>query len=251
MKTRAATTQAKPKKLKIVIGDVNLMACRLLSEALEKQPDFRVVASAVDVPEVLSAIQRTNPDILLVSAYLQGGAPARVGGMEEIHRQYPDLPMMGVLDRAEPLAVIEAFRAGAKGIFARSQSEVTVLSKCIRRVMEGQIWVDNKQLLHLLDAFTGKSPEDVARKTGSLSLLTPREQSVVRLVVDGMGNREIAETLHLSQHTVKNYLVRIFEKLGLSSRVELVLFAIAKLEAEDAAADQLRPRSQQSELVQA
>jgi DNA-binding NarL/FixJ family response regulator len=69
----------------------------------------------------------------------------------------------------------------------------------------------------------------------------------VRLVVDGMGNREIAETLHLSQHTVKNYLVRIFEKLGLSSRVELVLFAIAKLEAEDAAAEQLRPRSPQSE----
>lgn len=74
------------------------------------------------------------------------------------------------------------------------------------------------------------------RKTGSLSLLTPREESVVRLVVEGMGNREIAKTLHLSQHTVKNYLVRIFEKLGLGSRVELVLYAIDKLDKNDATA---------------
>ena len=236
MKGRRTIPREKPQKLKIALADANLMACRLLAEALDLQPEFRVVACAVATPDLVAAIERAKPQVVLISAFFQNGSPAGIGGMQEIHAQYPELPMIMLLDHTEPHMVIEAFRSGAKGVFARSQPEVAMLAKCIRKVMEGQIWVDNKQLLYLLDAFTGKSGERSVRKTGSLSLLTPREESVVRLVVEGMGNREIAKTLHLSQHTVKNYLVRIFEKLGLGSRVELVLYAIDKLDKNDATA---------------
>jgi DNA-binding NarL/FixJ family response regulator len=94
--------------------------------------------------------------------------------------------------------------------------------------MEGQIWTDNRQMLYLLDALTGK---ENGKQPGQRATpkLTPREESVIRLVMLGMVNREIASELHLSEHTVKNYLFRIFDKLGVSNRVELALYAAAKL----------------------
>ncbi len=230
-KPRTIAGCRKSKKLKISVGDANLMACRLLADALEKQPELQVVGCAADKEGLLSTIQSTKPDVLLIGAYLQGGALTGILALPEIHSLYPDVLIILMLDQTEPQLVIEAFRAGARGVFARSQPNINILYKCILRVSEGQVWVDNKQLLYLLDAFTGKSSESALPKTASILALTPREESVVRLVVQGMGNREIAETLRLSQHTVKNYLVRIFEKLGLSSRVELALFAMTKLEA--------------------
>lgn len=134
-----------------------------------------------------------------------------------------------LLDRSQPELVVEAFRAGARGVFSRSDSDIIMLFKCIQRVLEGQVWADSTQLHYLLEAFASVPAEPPAAKDRSLSLLTAREETVVRLVAEGMGNREIAQQLNLSEHTIKNYMFRIFEKLGLSNRVELVLYAIARL----------------------
>jgi DNA-binding NarL/FixJ family response regulator len=133
-----------------------------------------------------------------------------------------------MLDESSPHSVVNAFRAGAKGVFSRTQSDIRLLAKCVRRVMEGQVWIDSKQMLYLLEALTGD--QDAASKCeGTTPKLTRREESVVRLVVQGMVNREIAEQLRLSEHTIKNYLFRIFDKLGVSNRVELALYAVARL----------------------
>ena len=98
--------------------------------------------------------------------------------------------------------------------------------KCIRRVHEGQIWVSNVELEFLLDLVISVRPLKIAR-AGGMARLTPRERDVVRLVADGMRNQEIAVQLNLSEHTVRNYLLRVFDKLGISSRVELVLYAFS------------------------
>jgi DNA-binding NarL/FixJ family response regulator len=238
MKARTPHVSPPAKKFRIVVADTNLMGCRLLADGLERQPCLRVVACVVDSGELLNAVQSAKPDVATISVHLQDGALAGIASVKEIHKRCPTLPLILLLDRTEPQLVIEAFRAGARGVFARCHSDINLLAKCIRRVMEGQIWVDNKQLLYLLDAFAGNGSDGVVRKTAQPSGLTPREESVARLVAEGMGNREIAETLHLSQHTVKNYLVRIFEKLGFSSRVELVLYAVEKLKAADPAGDE-------------
>jgi DNA-binding NarL/FixJ family response regulator len=101
--------------------------------------------------------------------------------------------------------------------------------------MEGQIWVDNNQMLYLLAALAGNGDGSRDLVTTPVKL-TPREESVVRLVVQGMVNREIADALQLSEHTIKNYLFRIFDKLGVSNRVELALYAVAKLDLDDSSA---------------
>jgi len=228
------TMTSRSKTIRIAVADSNQMACRLLSEALDKQPGLSVVASVVDDESLIRSVQAVKPEIAVISAALQGGPLNRQSSFQEVLNRAPQCPWILLLDQSEPQLVIAAFRAGAKGVFSRAQSDISLLAKCIRRVTEGQIWVDNKQMLYLLEAFTGSGDGNSTPKPASgPPRLTPREESVVRLVVQGMVNREIAQELHLSEHTIKNYLFRIFDKLGVSNRVELALYAVAKLDLAD------------------
>lgn len=225
---------SRSKTIRVAVADSNQMACHLLSEALNKQAGLSVVASVVDDESLLRSAQDMHLDVAVISAALQGGPFDRRFGSSEIRSRVPQCPWILLVDQSEPQLVVAAFRAGAKGVFSRSQSDITLLAKCIRRVKEGQIWVDNKQMLHLLEALTSNGNGDGTHKPAAAPVtLTPREESVVRLVVQGMVNREIADKLHLSEHTIKNYLFRVFDKLGVSNRVELALYAVAKLDLGD------------------
>lgn len=220
----------KPRAIRVVTADSNQMACRLLSDALNREPGLSVVATASDYGRFLQAAQTAKPDIALIAAGLSGG-PIRNGiGEAQERRNTPPCPWVALLDQSEPQVVVAAFRAGAKGVFSRTQSDIQLLAKCIRRVMEGQVWVDSRQMSYLLDALTGVGNDGDA---GTTPKLTRREESVVRLVVQGMVNREIADKLRLSEHTIKNYLFRIFDKLGVSNRVELALYAVARLKLDE------------------
>jgi DNA-binding NarL/FixJ family response regulator len=102
---------------------------------------------------------------------------------------------------------------------------VRLLGKCIQRVAGGQIWANSEQLSYLLDLVSEVPSLPVFNSNGN-QLLTPREEQVVALVAEGLANREVAIQLQLSEHTIKKYLFRIFDKLGISTRVELVLYAV-------------------------
>lgn len=221
-------------KVRILLADSNLMACHLLAEALEKQPEFSVVASEVNSRSLLDSVRQHQPDIALLGAHLQEGPLSGFACLPQLRAEFPSLRWIMLLDRTEPELVVDAFRAGTRGVFARSDSDIRLLGKCIRRVVEGQVWADSTQLHHLLEAFSSGTSDRESPRERALSLLTAREETVVRLVAEGMGNREIAQQLNLSEHTAKNYLFRIFEKLGFSNRVELVLYAIAKLNQPEA-----------------
>jgi len=120
---------------------------------------------------------------------------------------------------------VSAFRAGARGIFPITNANLRLLCKCLLRVAAGQIWVNTEQLNYLIELISEVPSLRVLNARGR-SLLTPREEQVVALVAEGLGNRQIAVELNLSEHTIKKYLYRIFEKLGISTRVELVLYAV-------------------------
>src|SRR6516164_7056727 len=221
----------KPRAIRVMIADSNQMACQLLGEALSRQPGLNVVGSAPDFDSFTGTAQTAKPDVALVSASVPGGPLKTLAANER--RPVPPCPWIALLDESEPRVVVAAFRAGAKGVFSRTQADICLLAKCIRRVMEGQVWVDSRQMSYLLDALTGN---ENGESHGTTPKLTRREESVVRLVMQGMVNREIAEKLRLSEHTIKNYLFRIFDKLGVSNRVELALYAVARLKLDDEAA---------------
>jgi len=223
------------KTIRIAVADSNQMGCRLLSEALDKHPGLSVVASVSNGDSPMQATQTLKPDIAVISATLKDGPFSGRSSLSDIRSRTPQCPWILMLDQSEPQLVVAAFRAGAKGVFSRAQTDISLLAKCVRKVMEGEIWADNKQILYLLEAVAG-SGEPSRDHSSSPVKLTPREQSVVRLVVQGLVNREIADALHLSEHTIKNYLFRIFDKLGVSNRVELALYAVAKLDLADSPA---------------
>ena len=141
------------------------------------------------------------------------------------------LNVIMILDSDKPAMVVEAFRAGASGIFSRDQSS-ELRCKCIHAVHQGQVWASSKELRFVIEALGQALPAKSVCTRGS-SLLTKREEGVVDLVAEGLTNRDISHQLNLSEHTVRNYLFRIFNKVGTSNRLELALYAIDQREGRD------------------
>jgi DNA-binding CsgD family transcriptional regulator len=117
-------------------------------------------------------------------------------------------------------SVVDAFRAGAKGVISR-QDSLESLNKCVQCVRNGQVWATKEELSYAMEALT-TCPTFVGRGKTPLSALSLREQQVIQCLAEGLTNREIGHRLGLSPHTVKNYLFRLFDKVGVSSRVELL-----------------------------
>jgi DNA-binding NarL/FixJ family response regulator len=129
-----------------------------------------------------------------------------------------------LVDSLERGVVVEAFRSGALGVFPRDGA-FEDLYQGIQKVSTGQIWANNEQLQYLVESIADVGTPAITDAKGN-TLLTRREQSLVDLVAQGRTNRDISRELHLSEHTVRNYLFRIFNKLGTSNRLELALYAI-------------------------
>jgi DNA-binding NarL/FixJ family response regulator len=129
-----------------------------------------------------------------------------------------------LLSSRERAPIIDAFRSGAHGVIFRDEPFET-LSKCIHAVHQGQVWANSQHLGCLLEALAQVKPLRLQDARG-VNLLSQREEKVVRLVAEGLTNRQISAELGLSEHTVRNYLFRIFDKLGVSTRVQLVLYCL-------------------------
>lgn len=212
-------------KVSVLIGDDSRLGCRLLENALSRpRSRFDVVASAVSCPEVLSSLQSKHVDVALINQSLQDGPFVGFQLLTEMRASFPQTRVVILLKTATCDLVVDAFRGGAHGVFCRTQS-FEALCKCIQSVHRGQVWANSDQLHFLLEAFVRTSPLRAVDYTGR-PLLTKREDDVASLLAEGLSNREVSVKLGLSEHTVSNYLFHIYNKLGVSSRVELVLYLL-------------------------
>ena len=143
--------------------------------------------------------------------------------MRAVRLSCTELQKVSLLDENSQITVVQAFRSGARGIFCLADSSFSDLCNCLRQVRRGEIWASERQLGFLIDCISQPPATHLLNAAGE-KLLTSREEQVAALVADGLSNRDIAAELRLSEHTVKKYLFRIFEKLGISNRVELVLY---------------------------
>jgi DNA-binding NarL/FixJ family response regulator len=159
--------------------------------------------------------------VALISADLEDSTSAGLEILPELHASYPQVRIIALLDTGQEETIVRAFRGGAKGVFCRTDGELDMLGKCIRSVHEGPIWAT--QQLHYILSDLIVSPIRARSVTGK-NLLTGREMEVAALVAGGLPNREVAQRLGIGEHTVSNYLFRMYNKLGISSRVELVLY---------------------------
>lgn len=220
-----AMTAPDTEAMRIIVADGTPMNSQLLAETLSRDKRFEVCGAFCDSGSVLAAVDREEPHVTLLSAHLEDGDSKGFEVAQALRARQAETRTIMLLDSSEQHAVVEAFRSGARGIFCRTQS-LKSLAKCILCVHSGQIWANSSELGFLLQAFSeGRTLGQPELRTSAK--LSRREQDVVRCVAEGLTNREIAKHLGLTEHTIKNYLFRIFDKLGVSTRVELVLHSLA------------------------
>lgn len=203
------------------------MGGQLVAGALKRcRHKFEVVAFPSTSSDAIRELQAYDPHVALISAQLQDGPLTGFNVLHQLRVSQMKTAAVMLLDSLERELVIDAFRAGARGVFSRTQP-LRALSKCIRSVHEGQIWIGNNELEYLLQLVAQLKPPQLIRPE-QMTLLTQREKEVVCMVAEGMNNRDISVKMGVSEHTVRNYVFRIFEKLGVSNRVELVLYALSR-----------------------
>ena len=212
--------------ISVLVASPNVLTRDLFMQALNRHQHFQVVAGANTGKEVLEALQSAHVDIALISATLADGPLTGLGVLRQIRECSPKVKSVILFFSYEGPLVVDAFRAGARGVFCLSQANFKALCRCVEQVHAGQIWANSSELVELVEAFSQLAPMRVVNADG-MRLLTNREEEIVRLVAEGLQNREIAEELKLSEHTIRNYLFHAFDKLGVSSRVELVMYAVS------------------------
>jgi two-component system nitrate/nitrite response regulator NarL len=192
-----------------------------LRRLLEAEPDLAVVGEAVDADEAINLTRTLSPDIVLLDV-----AMPKTSGLEVLQAlvQMPGARVIILTAAIDKADIIKALQLGARGVVLK-ESATGLLMKAIRIVMEGGYWVGRESVSDLLLALQSLGPPPERAESLPAFSLTQRELQIVALVVEAAGNRKIAETLAISEKTVKHHLTNIFEKLGVSSRLELALFA--------------------------
>ncbi len=211
--------------IRVLIADDDPIVREVLRTILRRDPKLQIVGEAVDGAEAIQLAAKLRPDILLLDLLmpvLPGMDALRELGSEGSEGAEIDIVVLcASIDERQ---IIQALQLGARGILLKQS--LKHLHECIRAVADGYYWVDNRRLRdtteiigELLAAATTSGPEQAYN-------LTKRELEVISLVTLGNTNREIAEALSISEETVKRHLANIFDKVGMSSRVELAMFAV-------------------------
>jgi len=227
-------TQQECAGISVVIAEANQLNCQLVESAFRSRRNHvAVVASAVGSRATLDLIKERRPDVAIISAQMETGPLDGYYILRELHSQQTKTRLILLLGSRERELVIDAFRCGARGVVFRDEPLET-LAKCIHAVHRGQVWANSLHLGYLLDVLS-QMPMRLHDSQG-MELLSKREAEVARLVAEGLTNRGIAVQLGLSEHTVRNYLFRIFDKLGVSTRVELVLYCFQEQQSRAASA---------------
>jgi DNA-binding NarL/FixJ family response regulator len=208
--------------IRVLVADSGPLQSQLLTRALRSRREFQVSAVALEKSALSDFLESNAVDVAL----LAGSQLPDWGLLRWLRITYPTVAPVLLAEKDEREPVVNALRAGAKGIFLFMEDPFRMLCKCIQSVFRGEIWINNRQLHFVLDTLCEVPTLRVVNANGR-SLLTPREEQVVALVADGLSNRQVAVELGLSEHTIKKYLLRIFDKVGISSRVELVLYAMS------------------------
>jgi DNA-binding NarL/FixJ family response regulator len=205
------------------------MEPELLVNSLRRQRGSSAEYCLADATALRARLESAPFDVVLLSE--NNGYATVLGRFQDIRRDHRHVRLILMVESCDRKMAMDAFEAGARGIFRVGEQSFKMLCKCISTVHGGQVWASAGQLECLLQVVSQTSSLRIPahRLPGSTSQhLTDREGEVVRLVAEGLSNREISAELKISEHTVKRHLVRIFENLGVTNRVELVLSALSQ-----------------------
>jgi DNA-binding NarL/FixJ family response regulator len=216
-------------RIRIALADDHPVFRDALCEILQLEEDFRLVGRASSGDEILAIVEQHRPEILLLDLFMPGmDALDALRLVRERHAPTKVIVLTASEDREH---LVRAMQLGASGIVLK-QDPTSVLIKSIRRVHAGEIWLHSSTTQAVMErsvpapAATGFQSEFGTVPDQHLSVLTRKETEVVRMIAQGLRNKEVASRMFISEQTVKNHLRAIFEKLQVNDRLELALFAV-------------------------
>jgi DNA-binding NarL/FixJ family response regulator len=239
--------------IRVILADTQAIFRAGLRKIFALEDDIRVVGQAETLAQTLSAAKKFSADILIFESAL---APDPVEAVSDLLRQNAGLKLVVVTPEANEELTLDLFRRGAQGIVSR-EVEPELLVDCLRKVAQGESWLDSKGIHWVMEAYRTQG----TRPTGSRPKvqLTPKESLIVSCVTQGMKNKEIAVRVGTTEQVVKNYLRKVYDKLGVADRLELALYCLhnrvldggVKLPAAEASADNPAPENSNSQAAAA
>jgi DNA-binding NarL/FixJ family response regulator len=216
----AVDAPVKPGTIRIILADSQAIYRVGIRKIFALEDDIRVVAQADSLENLRAAIERFPSDVVLLEGALLAGNPNAVA---ELLRTSPEVKLIVQAVGTDENATVELYRRGVRGIISRSISP-DLLVRCVRRIAAGETWIDNQSVNWVIEAYRAQAAALVSPRTQPR--LSPKEMAIITCITQGKRNKEIAFQLGTTEQVIKNYLRKIYDKLGVSDRLELALYCL-------------------------
>jgi two-component system nitrate/nitrite response regulator NarL len=207
--------------VRVILADSQAIFRVGMSKVFAAEPDIHVIAQADSLPNLRSTLKQHPADILLLDWNILGGHGEFIPELIKTSSSSIKMIVQGAI--ADENRMIELYRNGVRGTISRAISP-DLLLRCVRKVASGETWIDNQSLTLLIDAYRMQATQGITSKLPPR--LSPKELSIIAYISQGKRNKEIAQHIGTSEQVVKNYLRKIYDKLGVSDRLELALYSL-------------------------
>jgi two-component system, NarL family, nitrate/nitrite response regulator NarL len=215
-----AEGSVKPGAIRIILADSQAIYRVGIRKIFALEDDIRVVAQADSLENLMSAVERFPTDVVLMEGALLADSRNAIA---ELLRMAPEAKLIVQALSTDESQTVELYRRGVRGIISRSISP-DLLVRCVRRIAAGETWIDNQSVNWVIEAYRAQAAALVNPR--SQPRLSPKEMAIITCITQGKRNKEIAFELGTTEQVIKNYLRKIYDKLGVSDRLELALYCL-------------------------
>ena len=206
--------------IRVILADSQAIYRVGMRKVFALEDDIRVVAQAETLENLFAALQRFPTDVVILEGHLIAGT---VDAIPEFMRRAPEAKLIVQISSSDESSTVELYRRGVRGVVPRSISP-DMLVKCVRRIASGETWIDNQSISWVIDAYRAQA--SVLTNPRSQPKLSEKELAIIACITRGMRNKEIAYQVGTTEQVVKNYLRKIYDKLGVADRLELALYCL-------------------------
>jgi DNA-binding NarL/FixJ family response regulator len=212
--------QLPPVGVRVILADSQAIFRVGMKKVFALEEDIRVVAQVETLDNLHAALQRHSTDVVLLEGQLIAGT---VDAIPELLRRAPDAKLIVQVVENDEENIVELYRRGVRGVVPRSISP-DLLVKCVRKIAAGETWIDNRSVSWVIDAYRSQASSLTNPRTQPR--LSKKELAIISCITRGMRNKEIAYQIGTTEQVIKNYLRKVYDKLGVSDRLELALYCL-------------------------
>jgi len=206
--------------IRVILADSQAIYRVGMRKVFALEDDIRVVAQAETLDNLFAALQRFPTDVVVLEGRLISGT---IDAIPQFVRRAPEAKLIVQVSEADESNTVELYRRGVRGVVPRSISP-DLLIKCVRKIAAGETWIDNQSVSWVIDAYRAQAASLMNPR--SQPRLSEKELSIISCITRGMRNKEIAYQIGTTEQVIKNYLRKIYDKLGVSDRLELALYCL-------------------------